>query len=126
MAHAYLEAPAQGAVQEAFLNECYSALANDLDTPKVLALVWQHISTLNKPTLQQVNTMLGLDFTEESPLYTLTVKAELPDNVQELVRNREEARNAKDFALSDSLRTDIETAGYEVTDTREGPVTTKR
>ena len=43
-----------------------------------------------------------------------------PESVHELARARQEARAAKDFALSDTLRADIVAQGYEVVDVAGG------
>ena len=47
--------------------------------------------------------------------------AEVPDEVLALVRRREEARAARDFAGADALRDRVRALGYEITDTAEGP-----
>ena len=43
-----------------------------------------------------------------------------PESVHELARARQEARAARDFALSDTLRADIAAHGYEVVDVAGG------
>ena len=43
-----------------------------------------------------------------------------PESVHELARARQEARAARDFALSDTLRADIAAQGYEVVDAAGG------
>jgi len=45
----------------------------------------------------------------------------LPDDVQRLAAEREEARARRDFAAADALRDRILDAGYAVTDTPDGP-----
>jgi cysteinyl-tRNA synthetase len=45
----------------------------------------------------------------------------VPEDVRRLARRRDEARSAKDFATADALREAIREAGYEVTDTPDGP-----
>ena len=108
-------------LDEAFLKEFYSAIANDLDTPKALAMIWENIKTLNKATLAEADKILGLGLAEVRPSQKIAVKKEIPAEVQKWVAEREEARAAKDFARSDALRTQIEAAGFEVKDTPEGP-----
>jgi len=108
-------------LDEAFLKEFYSAIANDLDTPKALAMIWENIKTLNKATLAEADKILGLGLAEVRPSQKIAVKKEIPAEVQKWVAEREEARAAKAFARSDALRTQIEAAGFEVKDTPEGP-----
>ena len=120
LSRAYLEMRA-GKADEVFLKEFYTAIANDLDTPKALAMVWENIKTLNKATLAKADKILGLGLTEVKPRSKLEVKKEIPEEVQKLVAEREAARSAKDFARSDALRSQIEAAGFEVKDTPDGP-----
>ncbi len=51
---------------------------------------------------------------------------EIPEEVRSLVAQRTKARQAKDFAAADALRTRIRDAGYDVTDTVSGPVLAPR
>ena len=44
------------------------------------------------------------------------------NKVVELLRERQEARAAKDFARSDAVRDELAALGVEVRDTPEGPV----
>jgi cysteinyl-tRNA synthetase len=48
-------------------------------------------------------------------------EASLPQAARELVARREEARQAKDFAASDSLRDELAALGFRVEDTAQGP-----
>lgn len=121
---AYVEAP-KGETQQKFLSEFYAALANDLDTPKALALVWEHIKELNKATLKEVDKVLGLGLTDARP-QKLAVKAELPEGIQALLDAREAARAHKDFEKADEMRREIESAGYELKDSPSGPELTKK
>ena len=120
LSRAYLEMP-KGKADEAFLKEFYSAIANDLDTPKALAMIWENIKTLNKATLAEADKILGLGLAEVRPSQKIAVKKEIPAEVQKWVAEREEARATRDFARSDALRAQIEAAGFEVKDTPEGP-----
>ncbi len=107
-------------LDQGFLKKFHDAIADDLDTPRALALVWENIKNLNRATLDEVDKILGLDFTKDGPLY------EIPAEVQKLADEREQARKDKDFAKSDELRKQIEDAGFEVKDTPGGPAVTKK
>ncbi len=110
---AYAALP-QGKSDQGFLKNFYTAIADDLDTPKALALVWEQIKNLNRSTLAEADKILGLGLTEGGPLY------EIPAEVQKLAKEREQARTSKDFVRSDALRQQIGKAGFEVKDTPEG------
>jgi cysteinyl-tRNA synthetase len=128
LVRAYLEMPKDGEPDTEFLEEFYKAIANDLDTPKALALVWEHIKNLNRATLIEVDEILGLGLADMRPSQKLAVVAQtdLPEEVRTLVKERETARDSKDFAKADELRGQIEALGYEIKDTPEGQKLSKK
>lgn len=97
------------------LDEFKHALEQDLSTAKALGVA--HSSAhFPKAVLEQV---LGLSFDMLVTEQALEIQ-EAPQNIQELLKIREEARQNKDFALSDQIRQQIAALGYEVLDTPEG------
>lgn len=127
LVRAYHEMPKGGVADQVFLNEFYAAIADDLNTPKALALIWENIKKLNRATLAEADKILGLGFTEAKPVQKLTIKqSDLPEGIQALLDAREAARKHKDFEKADEMRREIESAGYELLDTPEGPTVTKK
>ena len=63
--------------------------------------------------LGEADTVLGLMAPDEGPVPSDTIAA--------LVADREAAREARDFARADELRTRIEAEGYVLEDTPQGP-----
>lgn len=117
----------EGQPDEVLLRDFYSAIAEDLDTPRALALLWEHIKTTNRATLLQADKILGLGLADEDvPTKLAVLREDLPQEIQKLMAEREEARKAKDFAKSDALRTHIKTAGYDIQDSPEGPTISKK
>jgi cysteinyl-tRNA synthetase len=116
-----------------FKNVFLTALGNDMDTPSVIAHVWdvvkdQNISNTEKlEALTLADTILGLGLSDERAAAKLKVleQNELPEEVQTLVEAREAARKAKDFAESDKLREKIAELGFEVKDTPQGQSVTR-
>ena len=49
-----------------------------------------------------------------------------PPEAEQLLREREEARAARDFATADAKRDELEALGWEVRDTPEGPRLVRR
>jgi cysteinyl-tRNA synthetase len=98
---------------------------DDLDTPQALALVWQimkddRLSLRDRQSqLLEFDRVLGLKLGEQNMI-------DIPVHVQQLIQKRDAARAEKDFALSDSLRAEIESLGFEVMDTTEGTKVTPR
>lgn len=108
-----------GVVNEEYKNKFITHLSDDLDTPKVLVVLWDLIANEEiskadrKATILDFDKVLGLGFAD--------LKEEaIPDDIQKLVDARYVARTMKDFKLSDELRDKIATLGYEVKDTDEG------
>jgi cysteinyl-tRNA synthetase len=67
-----------------------------------------------KATVLDFDKVLGLGFENLKEI-------EIPENIKKLVAEREQARRDKDFKKSDLLRDEINSLGYEVKDTAEGP-----
>ena len=131
----YLELPPSHLPpDEEFMDDFYAAIANALDTPAALARVWELVKdqsitpTVKRASLAEADRVLGLGLSEARPSTTLRVipHAELPEGVQELLDAREAARHKKDFDKADELRHEIESAGYELKDTPEGPKISKK
>ncbi|MDP6387754.1 MAG: cysteine--tRNA ligase [Candidatus Pacebacteria bacterium] len=120
--------------------ESFEALINDdLDIPKVIALVWDFVKDKDIPKENKRSVLLsfdkilglGLDHSNEKLVGLLSGKGkklkvgELPKEVKKLVGEREEARKAEDFEKADSIRNELKEKGYEIEDADEGPNVTK-
>lgn len=129
------KAKAGGTVVENYWKEFLSALNDDLNTPKALAVLWKlvednSVSAEDKvATLKKFDTVLGLGLDEslEATAKTLGVvkMEELPEEVKQLVEERESARKEKNWDEADRLREAINMKGYLVEDKPEGPRITK-
>ena len=92
---------------------------NDLDTPKVLALVWEIIK--DESLSDSSKRELILDFDKVLGLkLDLKEKIEISEEIKILIAERDKSREEKDFAKSDELRKKIESFGFEVMDTPQG------
>lgn len=114
-----------GKVDKKILEKFTDYINDDLDTPKALALVWEILSdskfndTDKKATILQMDKVLGLKLGEHD-------RVAIPENIREFAREREIARENKDWSKSDELRKEIEKAGFEVKDTPEGQKISKK
>ena len=61
-----------------------------------------------------LDEIFGLQIAESTP--------DISDELKEKIAQRVKAKEAKDYALADSLRDEIEREGIEVLDTAQGPV----
>ncbi len=88
---------------------------NDLDTPKIVALIWDILKEEymtageKKAIFKEADRILGLGF-------FIKESFKIPEDVMNLVEERNEARKNKDFEKSDEIRAKIEELGYEVKD----------
>jgi len=100
-------------------------ISDDLNTPKVLALIWEIVKDEKITDKDKKDLILDFDNILSLKL-DMKDEFEIPENVQNLVKERDLARNNKDFAKSDEIRAEIESLGYEVKDTPEGTVVNPR
>lgn len=94
-------------------------LQNDLDTPGVVAAIDAYFdataSEFKSPTvsaLEQIDTLLGISL----------LKQDVSKQVKDLLQERQQARDDKDFALADKLREKLHQEGIGVRDTQAGQI----
>ena len=118
-----------------YLERFTSALNDDLDTPKAIALVWELIkdTTLSDgtkcATLKEFDKVLqiGLSDTLDEAMFKLGVvpEADIPPDIQDIIDAREAARIARNWDESDRLRSLLNFKGYAIEDTPNGPKVSK-
>ena len=97
------------------------ALADDLNTPEALAVMWKMVKDQNINPRRRFETLclfdevFGLNIEQSMEKYL-----NVPGEVKQLAADREAARENKDFVKADELREEILNAGYEVKDTEHG------
>ncbi|HEV3127387.1 MAG TPA: cysteine--tRNA ligase [Solirubrobacteraceae bacterium] len=102
--------------------EFFTALAEDFNTPRALAVVFEWVNRANSAgqavgdaDLREMLDVLGLaDLLDVADV-------EPPAEVIELVEQRERARAAREFGQADALRKQVRELGWEVRDGPEGP-----
>ena len=104
-----------------YVAEFKERIEDDLNMPRVLALCWELVAddlpdAAKKATLLHFDQVMGLGLAEWTPQ-----EEETPDPIRELAAQRQQARDAKDWATADALRDEIAAAGYEIEDTPQGP-----
>jgi cysteinyl-tRNA synthetase len=101
------------------------AINNDLNMPEALAVVFEMIKS-NIADYDKYDLMLEWDKVLGLGVdgYRATKKnvsfEDLPTKVKELMSQRQEAREQKDFALSDKIRDELSALGYIVEDFASG------
>ena len=110
-----------GKVNKELKEKFLDSLNDDLNTPQALAVLQEvfksKLSNEDKlATVLDFDKVLGLKFKEMSE----SLVEELPEQVKDLIIERQSARERGDWNESDRLRVDIEKLGYEVRDEGEG------
>lgn len=102
------------------------ALNDDLNTPVALAAVFGLVKEVNVQgsggkevwdAMLEFDKVLGLRLAEHAD----SVRSEVPQEVLDLLEQRQHARRSKDFAASDRIRDELLAKGWVVEDTPEGP-----
>ncbi len=102
-----------------YLSKFTEAINDDLNMPKALAVMWDMLKD------EDVGNKLSL-LIEFDRVFGLGIKemnkeeVEIPPEVQELLKKRNEARKKKEWKLSDELRDKIKENGFSVLDTKDG------
>mgnify|MGYP003393352240 CR=1 FL=1 len=128
-----------GKVDKKYQKKFKEYIEDDLDTPRALSLLWDIFKDKNIPNADKKATVLDFDkvfglgfFARGGSLPVRQAGAfggedkHLPVKIQKLVKEREQARQNKDFKKSDELRKEINSLDYEVQDTTEGPKTSNK
>lgn len=117
-----------GQINQDYKDKFLSYINDDLNTPKAIALIWELIkdgnlsSASKKATLADFDKVLGLDLISNSTKKELPI----PEEVEILVKERENARIIKNWSKSDELRAKINALGYDIKDTPSGPKIVKK
>lgn len=106
--------------QKEFLN----ALNEDFNTPQALACVWKVLKSTGLNAKEKYTLLLKFD--EVLGLSLAKIKtAAIPEEITELAKKRERARNMKNWQESDHIRDLILEKGYIVEDTSRGSIIKK-
>jgi cysteinyl-tRNA synthetase len=111
------------ALQAPFLERFRSAMRDDLNAPRAMAVVWEVVRNQDLPPadrrdlLEAFDEILALDLKTAVPPQA---RRESDPRIDALVAERQEARKRRDFAGADRIRDALAAEGIEVHDTPEG------
>lgn len=105
-------------ILEKYKNAFNEAINDDLNMPVAMSVVWELAKRPEKSKkisqlLKDFDRVLGLKIDEYK-------KQDIPSEIKELLKLREEARKNKNWSESDKLRDIIKEKGYLVKDSKEG------
>ena len=103
-----------------WFDEMLYALADDLNSPKMLGILFEHLHELKEheatrsAVYQLLSGVLGLTC-QPLPEKTVTLTPE----IEALIAQREQARAAKNWKVADELRAQLASLGYTVQDKKQ-------
>lgn len=112
--------------------EAVQALLDDLNTPKAIAALYELTGQFFKTTdnterarlkgeLIAITDILGI--AQQDPMTWFHGQQQggiQPDEIENLIQQRQDAKKAKDFNRADEIRDELKRAGILIQDTREG------
>ena len=109
-------------VNRKYLKEFKDAINDDLNMPKALQVLWNLVR--DKKAKGKIKTIKEMD-----KIFALNLlkkeKIEIPENITNLVKEREKARKEKDWRKADELREKIKNKGYVIEDTKDNAIIKK-
>ena len=127
-----LETPStkKGVILENYQKLFHTAINDDLDTPKAIALMWELLKDTSVTvedkiaTLKEMDTVLdiGLNDDTEDIVRELGIisQTDIPDEIHELLEKRTLARATQNWSEADHIREMINMKGFTVEDTPQG------
>jgi len=106
-------------VDEIYLERFRERMDDDLDTPAAMALLFDLVRRANADDDEQA-AATAFEIAGAVGLVLKTSSGDVDDDALDIARRRDEARDAKDWALADALRDELQHLGYEVSDTPTG------
>ena len=126
----------KGTLNSNYHNRFVALINDDLDTPGAIALMWDLVKDDTvapgdkRMTLLEWDTVLDVGLSEsiEDGLHALGQLSydQVPNEVREMVEQREAARVAQNWTQADQLRDSLNLRGYEVEDSSDGPKISKK
>ena len=106
---------------ENYKNRFLEAINDDLNMPVAMSVVWDVVKNPEKSKqlaklLLEFDKVLGVNIEKSEDKKEI----ELPQEIQDLLEQRKQARENKDWDLSDKIREELKENGYIVKDTKEG------
>jgi len=110
-------------INEGYLKEFHKAINDDLNMPKALQVLWKLVRDKNAQgkigTIRKMEEVTSLNLLKKEEL-------KIPQEVKQLLEEREKARKQKNWKKADKIREKIYKLGYIVEDDKEGTKIKKR
>ncbi len=124
------ESPETTKLIEKHQKEIDEALSDDFNTPNAVASLFSFITSINliidktnkteiKEFLKELDSIFNFIYAKEEERL-LRYEEDIPEEIKELIKEREDLRENKDFDGADLIRKKIEEKGYLLEDTKNG------
>jgi len=120
---------------QTYLEKFDEHLANDFDTAGAIATLWDMVKDESLDAKTKCGTLMSMDeildiglsddLNEGVKSLGVVSADEIPEKIQSLIDERETARIARKWEVSDAIRDKIKLEGYDLEDTTHGPKITK-
>lgn len=112
-------------VIEEYKSRFLETINDDLNMPLAMGTIWEIVRNEKKSKqfadlLLDFDRVLGLDLVNSKSYLDANSKVDLPKEVTDLLEKRKQAREEKNWELSDKIRDEIKEKGYIVKDTKDG------
>ena len=112
-----------------------SAMDDDLNTADAVTAIFELVRASNLASMSADISATSLTSAADMivelagvlglPVEDRSEEDKVPSEVLLLLEKRTKAKSDKDFALSDALRSQVESLGYQIKDTPSGPLVTR-
>ena len=115
---------ARGAVLE-YEQQFQDAINDDLNTPQALAVMWELLKSgaqdsAKLQSLFKMDRVLGLDLKNAQKYVNKKVQISIPQEVRQLIHEREQLRKEQRFSQADQVRNKIRKLGFDIQDSKKG------
>ena len=98
------------------IKQLMQALCDDLNTPRYLGIIFEHLSQLKDDIELAAHVRFTLQTIVGLTLAPLENTQQLTPEIQALLEEREQARKNKDWARADQIRSQLTAMGYQLHD----------
>ena len=109
-------------INEQYIKQFRDSMDDNLNTARALQVLWNFVRDKKAQgkyqTIKKIDEVFGLKLLEKEEI-------KIPEEIQKLIDERENARNSKDWKNADILRDTLKKKGYAVDDTTKGSAVRK-
>jgi cysteinyl-tRNA synthetase len=126
--HKQSEVKTDEEILDKYKGEFLSAINDDLNIPLAIGVLWTMLKEKPSKDIYELaidfDRVFGLRLDKITPPEKKTEP--IPEQIQQILTKREQARKDKNWALSDELRAEADRLGYSIKDTKDGQVVEKK